>query len=76
MRAAPPASKILVDGKIVGTGYLVRHPLPPGNRAIEALYSGVNGKTIRWGPETVKVKAGKETRLPKVVLKHATGGQE
>ena len=34
MRVAPPASQILVDGKVVGTGYLVKFPVEPGKRKI------------------------------------------
>ena len=69
MRVAPPASQILVDGKVVGTGYLVKFPVEPGKRKIEARFSSPAGQIRNWGPNTVHIDAGKEERLPKIILK-------
>lgn len=69
MRVVPPASQILVDGVEVGTGYLLRLPIAPGTRKVEAVFDAPSGKSDRWGPKTVKIIAGKETRLPRILLK-------
>ncbi|MGB0647978.1 MAG: hypothetical protein ACPGQS_12420, partial [Bradymonadia bacterium] len=69
MRVAPPASKILVDGKVVGTGYLVKFPIEPGKRKIEARFSTPTGQIRSWGPNEVQIAAGQEKRLPKIILK-------
>ena len=69
MRVIPPASQILVDGVEVGTGYLLRLPISPGSRKVEAIFNRPSGSSDRWGPATVKITAGKETRLPQILLK-------
>ncbi len=69
MRVTPPASRIIVDGVKVGTGYLVRLPIAPGSRKVEAIFDSSSGRKDRWGPEIVDIVAGKETRLPQIILK-------
>jgi serine/threonine protein kinase len=69
MRVIPPASQILVDGVEVGTGYLIRLPIAPGSRTVEAIFNTSSGTSDRWGPKTVNITAGKETRLPQILLK-------
>ena len=74
MRVTPPASQILVDDKIVGTGYLVKFPIEPGKRKIEARFSSPTGQLRGWGPNTVQIAAGQEKRLPKIILKTIGSG--
>ncbi len=69
MRVTPPASRIMIDGIKVGTGYLVRLPIAPGSRTVEAIFDSSSGRNERWGPEIVDILAGKETRLPQIILK-------
>ena len=68
VRVDPAASDIRVDGQRVATGVLNRHPLSPGVHDLSVVFYR-DGKVLgRYGPVEVTLEAGKELRLPAIVV--------
>ena len=63
LRATPAASSIMIDGKVVGTGYLKRHALRPGKHRLKLVFETGRNDKRTWGPDTVVIEAGKEKNM-------------
>ena len=68
MRVLPPASQILVDGKVVGQAISLNFPLNQANRKMK-LVQFPAGQIRNWEVNTVPSMPGKKSDYRKLILK-------
>jgi len=65
LRAVPAASEIVLDGKVVGVGFLKRFRVGPGGHTLLIRHSH-DGRGGQYGPERIRIEPGEELNLKQI----------
>ena len=69
VRVKPSASTIFIDGKKVGRGVLVKHPVTPGQHTLRVVYAGGANQTGSSQSMAFSVDSGQHLRHPPVEIR-------